>query len=89
MVSHWIMKLMEKQPQQESSGTYKQPTTGWLCFHCGERFMSVNAARDHFGVTPASTTACILGVKGIQKELRALRWAEFDNRVRENDGKLP
>ena len=87
MASHWLMKLMEKQPRQESSGTYKQPATGWVCFHCGERFITVNAARDHFGATPLSTTACILGVKGIQKALRALRWAEFNARVQQKDNK--
>ena len=88
MASHWLMKLMGQQPQREFSGTYKQPVTGWVCFHCGERFITVNAARDHFGVTPASTTACILGGKGIQEALRALRWAEVKHKAHKNENEV-
>ena len=28
------------------------PIDGWVCFHCGERFRTEGAARDHFGETP-------------------------------------
>jgi hypothetical protein len=38
--------------------TYITPKTGWLCFHCGERFLTVGGARLHFGETPVATPKC-------------------------------
>lgn len=32
---------------------------GWICFHCGERFMEA-AARVHFGQTPDAQPGCVL-----------------------------
>ncbi len=43
--------------------TNPYPEGGWVCFHCGERFTVVGAARDHFGVDPDSEPGCILKVK--------------------------
>ena len=55
--------------------TYPAPSDGWVCFHCGERFKSWGAARDHFGETPRAFTGCVL--KGEERGLlMALRKAE-------------
>lgn len=32
--------------------SYLSPEQGWVCFHCGVRFLSQGAARSHFGDTP-------------------------------------
>ena len=40
--------------------TYAPPKDGWLCFHCGERFRTVNGARLHFGETPDTVPKCFL-----------------------------
>lgn len=47
-----------------------EPTTnpfprgnGWVCFHCGERFINPTLARDHFGDNPDSIPGCILKVR--------------------------
>ena len=50
--------------------TYSQPKDGWVCFHCGERFLKWGDARDHFGESPDDKTACLLGSRGILMELR-------------------
>lgn len=42
------------------SDTYPQPKDGWLCFHCGERFMKWGTAQNHFGPRATSVPACIL-----------------------------
>lgn len=39
--------------------TYIAPRTGWVCFHCGERFLTEDGARLHFGETPANKPLCI------------------------------
>lgn len=44
-------------------GTYERPKDGWCCFHCGEVFMTVGAAQDHFGVGPGYEPGCVLKVK--------------------------
>ncbi|MBP5857264.1 hypothetical protein KAJ83_09610 [Marivibrio halodurans] len=69
-------------PHQE---TYKAPDGGWVCFHCGERFMSPGAAADHFGETQDYQPACVMMVelgreRGLIMELRKaqreVRWQE-------------
>lgn len=50
---------------------------GWECFHCGELFTTVGAARDHFGATPDATPGCLLKIqfgdeRGWLMELRRL-----------------
>ncbi len=74
--------------REELTTTYEIPVEGWVCFHCGERFMTLNRARDHFGPTPGSMTACQLGPEGIRRELRRLRSleAEWDVRVGTGNG---
>ncbi len=42
------------------SNTYSQPKDGWVCFHCGERFIKPGTACDHFGPRPNSIPACIM-----------------------------
>lgn len=34
------------------SETYTPPRHGWTCFHCGETFLTVKSAREHFGLDP-------------------------------------
>ena len=73
-------------PRKEGGGTYRAPRFGWVCFHCGERFLSEGVAREHFGPTPASVTACSFpGKAEVIKELRrteglldslSARWGE-------------
>ena len=41
-------------------GTYPPPWDGWVCFHCGIRFRSYEAALEHFGPTPDNNTAACL-----------------------------
>ena len=43
---------------------YKAPQYGWTCFHCGDTFTSVGAARDHFGGNPDELAACKIKAKG-------------------------
>lgn len=48
---------------------------GWQCFHCGEVFTTVGAARDHFGASPTAKPGCIAKVglgneRGLQMALR-------------------
>ena len=45
---------------EESTLTYKMPVDGWVCFHCGERLMTIGAAEQHFGHTPQATPACLV-----------------------------
>ena len=52
------------------------PADGWVCFHCGERFTTPNAARDHFGERPKARTACDITAFKLQKELREYRALE-------------
>lgn len=47
----------------------------WTCFHCGETFTTVGAARDHFGASQGSEPGCILKVsvgaeRGMLQQLR-------------------
>jgi len=32
--------------------SYETPRDGWVCFHCGVRFKTERAAREHFGEKP-------------------------------------
>lgn len=54
-------------------GTYPRPKHGWTCFHCGETFHTVGAARDHFGHDPMAEPGCRIKVGeelGLLIELR-------------------
>ena len=59
-----------------SRGTYPMPNDGWVCFHCGERFTTVNSARDHFGQAPASRAICTIPAEEFRRELREYRALE-------------
>ena len=52
------------------------PEDGWVCFHCGERFTTVNSARDHFGETPLSRAICTVTTEQFRRELREYRALE-------------
>ena len=56
--------------------TYPKPADGWVCFHCGERFLSTRKAREHFGPTPISDPACQLAEPELRRQLRQLRSLE-------------
>lgn len=45
------------------SATYPAPEGGWVCFHCGQRFMHAVLARRHFGMTPQITPKCLQELK--------------------------
>ena len=64
----------------ERRDTYPAPADGWVCFHCGERFVTPNAAREHFGFDPAATPACRLSPAHVRAELRRFRHIETDLR---------
>ena len=55
---------------------YSEPRDGWVCFHCGERFETSNAARDHFGARPDSDPACWIPAEHVHEQLRAFRCQE-------------
>lgn len=57
------------------------PPHGWTCFHCGETFMTVGGARDHFGAEPSATPGCMLHVQLGEERglLMALRKVEERN----------
>ena len=42
---------------------------GWLCFHCGERFLSSSDAHDHFGCDETESVACVQPLTETQKAL--------------------
>ena len=59
----------------EDTSTYPAPIHGWCCFHCGENFTTVGAARDHFGGNIYDTPGCMIRVqvgeeRGLLMELR-------------------
>ena len=45
---------------QRQANVYERPNEGWVCYHCGERFMTPGSARLHFGTLPNTETACRL-----------------------------
>jgi hypothetical protein len=58
--------------------TYPMPEHGWTCFHCGDKFTTVGAARIHFGADPSAVPGCLIKVQpGREKGLlMVLRKAE-------------
>lgn len=71
----------------ENSGTYIGPKHGWTCFHCGETFFFVEAARDHFGGTPDRDPGCL--IRANRGLLSALREAEAEvQKLREENERL-
>lgn len=45
---------------QRQADVYERPNEGWVCYHCGERFVTPGSARLHFGTRPNTETACKL-----------------------------
>ena len=45
-------------PDGATPGTYQTPDDGWVCFHCGVRFLNTYAAEKHFGKVPGEITGC-------------------------------
>ena len=56
---------------EDSPDTYPVPEGGWVCFHCGRRFLSPNSARVHFGPTPDMSPACGITDMEALRKLRA------------------
>jgi hypothetical protein len=44
---------------ERREATYRKPKEGWICFHCGERFLTYDEAKAHFGETPDALTRCV------------------------------
>lgn len=64
---------MPKTKVETSEATYTAPKDGWVCFHCGERFRTEGAARDHFGGEPGELAGCQIKAgeeRGLLIELR-------------------
>ena len=72
------------------SDTYQQPSDGWVCFHCGERFTTPGAASDHFGARPGNKLACKIKAGDERGLVMGLRKAqnERDEARREADDYL-
>ena len=60
--------------------TYPAPPDGWVCFHCGERFLLQGQAIEHFGLDPDSIPACLLSPEHVRAELRRFRVVEHQLR---------
>ena len=60
----------EPNPKTPNHGWPFTPLGGWVCYHCGDRFMGWQAARRHFGATPDDVPACIGAAKAIVSALR-------------------
>lgn len=50
----------------------------WNCFFCGEKFITPEAARDHFGDDPMCYASCQIKAGKEQGLVRALRQAEAE-----------
>lgn len=44
--------------ERKQGRRYIAPDNGWTCFHCGQTFLTKDAARKHFGETPATKPEC-------------------------------
>lgn len=64
---------MDERTIETAEATYPMPKDGWVCFHCGERFTTEGAARDHFGGSPDELAGCQIKAgeeRGLLMELR-------------------
>lgn len=43
---------------QRQADVYEKPGDGWVCYHCGERFLTPGSAELHFGARPTGITRC-------------------------------
>jgi len=65
--------------EEKPIGTYPFPEKGrgWVCFHCGERFVDHDKAESHFGTFPKAQQAiCVIDaeikLREIEEEKRIL-----------------
>jgi hypothetical protein len=74
------------------AATYPRPRHGWTCFHCGETFGAIAAARLHFGADPLADAACRIKAEeyGLLVALRRLEkdFAALIDRMHELDGQI-
>src|ERR1700755_3093507 len=61
--------------KQESAMTVRKT---WRCFHCDEEFVTTDAARDHFGATGESASACQIKAGAERSLLKELRRVEIE-----------
>ena len=56
-----VLAHIEGLRQPGEDATYDFPTKGrgWVCFHCGQRFVTPEGAELHFGVKPDATPSCL------------------------------
>jgi hypothetical protein len=59
--------------------TMAVPLSGWVCFHCGERCLTVHDARLHFGDDPGAKPACIIKGHFDGDLMKALRQLEAES----------
>lgn len=43
---------------ERRNATYTKPGEGFVCFHCGERFLTYESAKEHFGEKPDAQPTC-------------------------------
>lgn len=61
------------------NGNLERPKgVGWVCFHCGERFLTPGAAEIHFGASQFTDPACRIKASGEFGLVVALRAAEVE-----------
>ena len=53
-----MLRHYERLPDGSTPGTYRKPDDGWVCFHCGVRFLTEAAAAEHFGKAPGNLPGC-------------------------------
>lgn len=56
---------------ERRDATYTKPGEGWVCFHCGERFVEYDAAKNHFGEGPDSLHERVAELEKECEQLRA------------------
>lgn len=60
---------------------YEIPEQGWVCFHCGARFMTPHSAAEHFGQRIIDLSACQIDaayVRDIEAQLDRYRNEDSD-----------
>lgn len=60
---------------EDPSTTQTPPADGWVCFHCGKRLTTREAAVQHFGSKAYATPICFIETKQGQTLLSALKIA--------------
>ena len=67
---------------QRQADVYERPNEGWVCYHCGERFLSPGSAEVHFGTRPTGLVRCremqVNHAKAIREKDEAIAQARAD-----------